>query len=89
MARAFQDPVVEELNQRSHSVLPGSSTCSRDRRTPAPIVTGSVEGRAVDYWPVMGFGWDLNGNTLFFLSEVLFVKVKELNGTYFMDLPLQ
>lgn len=80
--------MVEELNQRSHSVLPGSSTCSRDR-TPAQIVTGGVEGRAVDYWPVMGFGWDLNGNTLLFLSKVLFAKVKELNGTYFMDLPPQ
>lgn len=80
--------MVEELNQRSHSVLPGSSTCNRDR-TPAQIVTGGVEGRAVDYWPVMGFGWDLNGNTLLFLSEVLFAKVKELNGTYFMDLPPQ
>lgn len=54
--------------------------------------TEDVESRAVDwpekvYWPVMGFGWNLNENTLFFLSEVLFAKVKELNGTYFCEVP--
>lgn len=54
--------------------------------------TEGVESRAVDwpkkvYWPVMGFGWDLNENTLFSLSEVLFAKVKELNGTYFWEVP--
>lgn len=66
--------------------------------TPAQTIAEGLGSRAVG-WPkkfyhlVMGIGWDLNENTLFFLSEniseLLFAKAKELNGAYLRGPPLR